>query len=102
MKRQLRVYTWTRILNGRTVRCVVATHSRNDATHLKLCLRCKTQDSSESLPASRSAKLFNPVLVMAAFEQMGVVLYFDGEQYRVLEAAYVDPVRHRLDEASVS
>jgi hypothetical protein len=29
----------------------------------------------------------NPVLVTAALEQMGVVLYFDGEQYRALEAA---------------
>jgi hypothetical protein len=29
----------------------------------------------------------NPVLVRAALEKMGMVLYFDGEQYRTLEAA---------------
>jgi hypothetical protein len=29
----------------------------------------------------------NPILVTAALEKLGVALYFDGEQYRVLEAA---------------
>ena len=29
----------------------------------------------------------NPVLVRAALEKMGMVLYFDGKQYRALEAA---------------
>jgi hypothetical protein len=29
----------------------------------------------------------NPVLVRAALEKTGVVLYFDSEQYQALEAA---------------
>jgi hypothetical protein len=79
MKRNVRVYTWTRILNARTVRCVVATHSRNEATHLA---------GLERITASLEiGETINPVLVRAALEKMGVVLYFDGEQYRALEAA---------------
>jgi hypothetical protein len=30
----------------------------------------------------------NPILVTAAFENLGVVLYFDGEQYRPLKTAW--------------
>ena len=79
MKRHVRVYTWTRILNGRTVRCVVATHSRNEAAHLAGLERI-----TASLEIGETIK---PVLVRAALEKMGMVLYFDGEQYQALEAA---------------
>jgi hypothetical protein len=79
MKRSVRVYTWTRTLNGRTVRCVVATHSRNEAAHLA---------GLERITASLEiGETINPVLVRAALERMGMVLYFDGEHYRTLEAA---------------
>jgi hypothetical protein len=79
MKRSVRVYTWTRAVNGRTVRCVVATHSRNEAAHLA---------GLERITASLEiGETINPVLVTAALEKMGMVLYFDGDQYRTLEAA---------------
>jgi hypothetical protein len=79
MKRSVRVYTWTCILNGRTVRSVVATHSRNEAAHLA---------GLERITASLEiGETINPILVTAALEKMGMVLYFDGEQYRALEAA---------------
>jgi hypothetical protein len=75
----VRVYTWTRVVNGRTVRCVVATHSRNEAAHLA---------GLERITASLEiGETINPVLVRAALEKLGTVLYFDGEQYRALEAA---------------
>jgi hypothetical protein len=79
MKRSVRVYTWTRVVNGRTVRCVVATYSRNEAAHLA---------GLEKITASLEiGETINPALVTAALEKMGMVLYFDGEQYRALEAA---------------
>jgi hypothetical protein len=79
MKRSVRVYTWTRTVNGRTVRCVVAAHSRNEAAHLA---------GLERITASLEiGKTINPVLVKAALEKLGMVLYFDGEQYRALKAA---------------
>jgi hypothetical protein len=57
----------------------VATHSRNEAAHLA---------GLERIMASLEiGETVNPVLVTAALEKMGVVLYFDGEQYRALEAA---------------
>lgn len=78
MKRHVRVYTWTRILNGRTVRCVVATHSRNEAAHLA---------GLERITASLEiGETINPNFVTAALQKTGMVLYFDGEQYRALEA----------------
>jgi hypothetical protein len=79
MKRSLHVYTWTRAVNGRTVRCVVATHSRNEAVHLV---------GLERITASLEiGKTINPILVAAALEKMRMVLSFDGNQYRALEAA---------------
>jgi hypothetical protein len=79
MKRSVRVYTWTRAVNGRTVRCVVAAHSRNEAAHLA---------GLERITASLEiGETINPILVKAALEKMGMILYFDGEQYRALEAA---------------
>jgi hypothetical protein len=79
MKRSVRVYTWTRTVNGCTVRCVVATLSRNEAAHLA---------GLERITASLEiGETINPVLVMAALEKMGMVLDFDGEQYRALETA---------------
>jgi hypothetical protein len=79
MKRSLRVYTWTRTLNGRTVRCVVATYSRNEAAQLA---------GLERIAASLEiGETINPVLVTAALEKMGEVLFFDGEHYRALKAA---------------
>jgi hypothetical protein len=79
MKRSVRVYTWTRILNGRTVRCVVPTHSRNEAAHLA---------GLERITASLEiGETSNPMLMMMALEKMGVVLYFNGKQYKTLEAA---------------
>ena len=64
---------------GRTVRCVVATHSRNEAAHLA---------GLERITASLEiGETINPALVTAALEKTGVVLYFDGEHYRALEAA---------------
>ena len=45
----------------------------------------KTKDRiTASLEIGETIK---PVLVRAALEKMGMVLYFDGEQYRALEAA---------------
>ncbi len=79
MKRHLRVYTWTRVLNGRMVRCVVATHSRNEAAHLA---------GLERITASLEiGETINPVLVRAALEKMSMGMFFDGEQYRALAAA---------------
>jgi hypothetical protein len=79
MKRHLSAYTWTRILNGRTVRCVVATHSRNEAAPLA---------GLERITASLEiGETINPDLVRAALEKLGVVLYFNVEHYRALEAA---------------
>jgi hypothetical protein len=79
MKRGVRVFTWTRAVNGCTVRCVVATYSRNEAAHLA---------GLERIAASLEiGETVNPVLVRAALEKMGLVLYFDGEQYRALEAS---------------
>jgi hypothetical protein len=79
MKRSVRVYTWTRVMKERTVRCVVAAHSRNEAAHLA---------GLERITASLEiGETSNPILVTAALEKMGMVLYFDGEQYRALEAA---------------
>jgi hypothetical protein len=79
MKRSVRVYTWTRAVNGRTVRCVVAAHSRNEAAHLA---------GLERITASLEiGETSNPMLMMMALEKMGVVLYFNGKQYKTLEAA---------------
>ena len=79
MKRHVRVFTWTTTCNGRTVRCVVAAHSRSEVAHLA---------GLEPITASlQIGETINPALVTAAFEWIGVVLCFDGEHYRAFEAA---------------
>jgi hypothetical protein len=100
MKRSVRVYTWTRALNGRTVR---DPSPEGAGLRVKTLRGCRTLEersrTRQALPALQDAGLeritasleigetINPVLVTAALEKMGVVLYFDGQQYRAPEAA---------------
>jgi hypothetical protein len=47
-------------------------------------------ESFERITASLEiGETINPDFVTAALEKMGVVLYFDGVQYRTLEAAQI-------------
>jgi hypothetical protein len=75
------------------MRCVVATHSWNKAAHLAGLKRV-----TASLEIDET---INPVLVRAALEQSGVVLYFDGEQCRALEIEWMRSFSRKLGFATV-
>jgi hypothetical protein len=84
----LRVYTWTQVLNGRTVRCVVATHSRNKAAHLARGHPGTHVGRDGRITASLEiGETINPVLVTVPLEKLGAVLYFEGGEFRAFEAA---------------
>jgi hypothetical protein len=79
IKRQNHVYTWTQSIQGRTVRCVVATHSRVQAGQIA---------GLDRITASLElGQTINPVFVTQALEHVGRVLVFEGESCRLLEVA---------------